>query len=197
MMRYPKALVLLLAAGSALSCKAGESKSAVSTSGNARSDVAQAAGPLDACALMLKADVDAAFAPRVFGDGEKGVGDVAGSATLAAVSGCTFSSPGASAKEMMTVSILARRAPDDQTGMTVAMAKDGAVQLNATPVDVPGLGEAAYWINLGSSTRPIIQLNVLKGKRLWLIFSATASPLGTDTALAGLAQVARAALGRL
>ena len=165
--------------------------------GRVRSNVVQSTGPLDACALMLKADVDAAFAPRVFGDGEKGVGDVAGSATLAAVSGCTFSSPGASAKEMMTVSILARRAPDDQTGMTVAMAKAGAVQLNATPVDVPGLGEAAYWINLGSSTRPIIQLNVLKGKRLWLIFSVTASPLGTDTALAGLTQVARAALGRL
>lgn len=197
MMRYPKALVLLLAACSALSCKAGESKSAVSTSGNAQSDVAPTAGPLDACALMLKADVDAAFAPRVFGDGEKGVGDVAGSATLAAVSGCTFVSRGASAKEMMTVSVLARRAPDDETGMTVAMAKDGAVKLNATPVDVPGLGDAAYWVNLGSSTRPIIQLNVLKGKRFWLIFSATASQLGTDTALAGLTQVARATLGRL
>jgi len=197
MMRYPKALVLLLAAGSALSCKAGESKSTVSTSGNAQSDVAQAAGPLDACALMLKADVDAAFAPRVFGDGEKGVGDVAGSATLAAVSGCSFSSPGASAKERLTVSILVRRAPDDKTGMTVAMAKDGAVKLNASPVDMPGLGDAAYWVNLGSSTRPIIQLNVLKGKRLWLIFSATASQLGTDTALAGLTQVARTTLGRL
>lgn len=197
MMRYPKALVLLLAACAALSCTAGESKTTVSTSGNAQSDVAQAAGPLDACALVLKTDVDAAFAPRLFGEGEKGVGDVAGSATLAAVSGCSFISRGASAKEMMTVSVLARRAPDDQTGMTVAMAKDGAVQLNATPVDVPGLGDGAYWINLGSSTRPIIQLNVLNGKRLWLIFSATASPLETDAALTGLTQVARATLGRL
>ncbi len=194
MLRYPNAVVLLLAAGTTLACAAGESKS---TPGNAESDVAQAAGPLNACALMLKGDVDAAFAPRVFGEGEKGVGDVAGSATLAAVSRCSFISRGASVKEMMTVSVLARRAPDDQTGMTVAMAKDGAVQLKATPIDVPGLGDAAYWVNLGSSTRPIIQLNVLKGKRLWLIFGATASPLDTDAALTGLTQVARATLGRL
>lgn len=197
MIRFKKPLVLLLAVCSACSGETKESKGNASTSSDARSDVAMTTGPLDACALMLKADVDAAFAPRVFGNGEQGLRNVAGTDRLATVSGCTFTSPGASVKEMMTISIVARRAPNDETGITVASAKAGAVKLNTTPVDVPGLGDAAYWINLGSSTRPIIELNVFRGKRLWLIFSATASKLGTDTALAGLTKVAEATLGRL
>jgi hypothetical protein len=153
-------------------------------------------GPLDACALMSKADVEAAFAPRLFGAGEPGRGNFAGTAKLASVSSCSFTSRGASLREMLTVSILARRAPSDQAGTTAAMAKAGAVQLHATPVDVSGLGDAAYWVNLGSARRPIIQLNVLKGKRLWLIFSASAATLGTDAALASLTKVAKATLAR-
>jgi hypothetical protein len=196
-MRNTKVLVLLVAACSASSGEKMESKGGTPGSRDAPSDVAQTTGPLDACALMRKADVEAAFAPRLFGNGEPGRGDVAGTAKLATVSGCTFTSRGASVREMMTVSILARRAPNDEAGVTVASAKDGAVKLNTTPVDVPGLGDAAYWVNLGSSTRPIIQLNVLKGRRLWLIFGATASTLGTDAALAGLTTVAKATLRRL
>lgn len=158
---------------------------------------AQTIGPLDACALLLKADVDAAFAPRVFGNGEKGQGDIVGTARLATVSSCTFTSRGASSRELLTVSLLARRAPSDPTSVSIATAKAGAVTLNATPIDVPGLGTAAYWVNLGSSNRPIIQLNVLKDRRLWLILSASALKLEIDTALAGLTQAAKAALARL
>ena len=98
---------------------------------------------------------------------------------------------------MLTVSLLARRAPSDPMGITVEVAKAGAVTLHQTPVDVPGLGNAAYWVNFGSSTRPNIQLNVLKGRRLWLIFSASGSKLETDAALAGLTKMAKATLGRL
>ncbi len=178
MLRSRKALVLLVAVCSAFS--SGVRKS---------SD--------DACTLVLKSDVDAAFAPRVFANGEKGRGDFAGTAKLASVSGCTFTSRGASLRELLTVSILVRRAPSDQSGVTVASAKDGAAKLNAKPVDVPGLGDAAYWVNLGSTTRPIIQLNVFKGKRLWIVYSATGSKLGPETALAGLTKIARVSLGRL
>jgi len=195
--RCKKALVLLVAVCLACSGETKESQGKTSTSSDARREVAMTAPPLDACVLMLKADVDAAFAPRVFENGEKGRGNFAGTDKLAAVSGCTFTSPVASVKEMMTISIVARRAPNDQGGVTVASAKAGAVKLNTTPVDVPGLGDAAYWINLGSSTRPVIELNVFKGKRLWLIFSATASKLDTYTALAGLTKMAEATLGRL
>ena len=189
MIRCKQVLGLMVAVCSAFS---GDS-----TFGGARSGGAQTTGPLDACALMLKADVDAAFAPRVFGNGEKGRGNIAGTAKLATVSGCTFTSRGASLKEMMTIRIVARRAPSDQAGITVASAKEGAVKLNTTPVDVPGLGDAAYWVNLGSSARPIVELNVFTGKRLWIIVGATAPQLGTDAALAGLTKVAKAALGRL
>ena len=177
MIRYGMAVVMLVASASIAASEA-------------------TSGPLDACALMLKADVDAAFAPRVFGAGEPGRGNFAGTAKLASVSSCSFTSRGASLREMLTVNILARRAPSDQTGMTLAIAKAGALQLHATPVDVPGLGDAAYWVNLGSARRPIIQLNVLKGKRLWLIFSASAATLGTDAALASLTRVAKVTLAR-
>ena len=165
--------------------------------GNATGVAAQTPGRLDACALMLKSDVDAAFAPRVFREGEKGRGDFAGTAKLATVASCTFTSRGASLRDLLTVGVLARRAPSDKGGVTVAAAKDGAVKLNMTPVDVPGLGNAAYWVNMGSSVRPIVQLNVLKGKRLWLVFSASASKLDTDAALSSLTKVATATLKRL
>jgi hypothetical protein len=182
---------------SACSGETKESPGMASTSREARSDVAPTRGGPDACALVLKADVDAAFAPRVFETGEVGRGNVAGTAKLASVSGCTFTSRGASVKEMMTVSLIARHAPNDQGGVTVATAKDGAAKLNATPVDVQGLGDAAYWINLGGSKRPVIELNVFKGQRLWLVFSASAATVGSDATLAGLTKVAETALGRL
>ena len=58
------------------------------------------------------------------------------------------------------------------------------------------MGDSAYWINLGSSSLPNIQLNVFKGQRVWFIFSATTWRLETDTALSGLTKVAEASLGR-
>lgn len=174
----------------------GATGSAVPVVGHSRRDVAQT-GPLDACTLLLKADVDAAFAPRVFGAGEKGPGNFAGTAKYAAVANCTYTSRGSGLRDLMTVGLLARRAADDKSGISVATAKNGAVTLKATPVDVKGLGDAAYWVNLGSAKRPIIQLNVLKGKRLWLIFSASAAGLNTDAALANLTTVAKATLARL
>jgi len=192
-----KTLVLLVAVCSALSGETTESKHSASTSGDDRSEVARTRGLADVCALILKADVDAAFAPRVFGNGEQGRGNVAGTAKLASVSSCIFTSRGATVREMMTVSVLARRAPNDKAAVTVAIAKGGAVKLNAAPVDVPGLGDAAYWVNLGSSTRPMIELNVFKGSRLWLVYSAMVPNGGADAALAGLTSLARATLGRL
>ncbi len=150
-----------------------------------------------ACMLTTKADVDAAFAPRVFILEPQTTPDIVGTGKLASVSKCTYASRGASIREMITVGVLVRQAPTDATGMTVAVAKDGAAKLNATPVDVPALGDAAYWINLGSATRPIVELNVFVGPRLWLVFSASAPTLGVDAAVADLRKVAETALARL
>jgi hypothetical protein len=165
--------------------------------GHARGAAGQSPAPLDACALMLKADADAAFAPRVFIEDAKAPGGFAGTAKLATVASCTYSSRGASLRDLLTVGILVRRAPNDKTGVTVAAAKDGAIKLNKTPVDVPGLGDAAYWVDLGSARRPVVSLNVFKGKRLWLVFSASAAGLNTETALVSLKTVAKATLARL
>lgn len=56
---------------------------------------------------------------------------------------------GREVQEIISVSLLARSAPSDATGTTVEQAKEGAVTLMTTPMDVAGLGDAAYWINIG------------------------------------------------
>ena len=103
---------------------------------------AHAADGMDPCKMMQKTDVEAAFAPRKFDDGSL-VQTMKGSAKLAAVSECIYTSKGTSIKETLSVSLLVRRAPTDATGMSPAQARAGAVTLKATPVDVSGLGEGA------------------------------------------------------
>lgn len=194
MIRVTKTVVLLLAASAACS---GDTKGtrAVASSSAAATDIGTAR-TLDACTLLLKADVDLVFAPRAFTLEPKDTPDTPGTGKIAAVSNCTFVSRGATMRETMTVNLLARRAPTDASGVTVAVAKSGAVQLKATPVDVPGLGDAAYWVNMGSASRPDIQLNVFTGRRVWLIFGASAAGLDADTAVQHLTQLAKAALTR-
>ena len=194
MIRGTKAVVLLLIITSACS---GDSKGARTAEASAATTLSQTARPFDACAFLLKADVDAAFAPRTFTLEPKGRPDIASTGQLAAVSTCTFASRGASVRDLLTVSLLARRAPSDASGVTVATAKSGAAQLKATPVDVTGLGDAAYWVNLGSANRPSIQLNVFKGPRVWLVFSASAGGLNVDATVEHLTKIAQAALARL
>ena len=151
-----------------------------------------AAPAWNACDMVQKADLDAAFAPRVFGAGTPGSKQAPGRATMAEVSTCTFTSAGASAKEKRTVGLLARRAPSDTTGVTPQAARAGALQLKATPVDVAGLGEGAYWVNLGSSSFPVVELNVFRGRREWLVFSASGKKLDVGAAVAGLTKLAKA-----
>jgi hypothetical protein len=152
---------------------------------------ALAAEDRDACAMLQKADVEVAFAPRKFDSGKPGFAMKA-SKTRAAVSSCTYTSKGATVKDMVTVGLNLRRATRDATGITPEAAKAGAVQLKAIPVDVAGLGEGAYWVNLGSS----VELNVFRGKREWLIFGSRAKRLDNDAVLAGLTKIAKATLAR-
>lgn len=152
---------------------------------------ALAAEDRDACAMLQKADVEVAFAPRKFDSGKPGFA-IKSTKTRAAVSSCTYTSRGATVKDMVTVTLGLRRAPSDATGITPEAAKVGAVQLKATPVDVAGLGNGAYWVNLGSS----VELNVFRGKREWLIFGSGAKRLDNDAVLAGLTKIAKATLAR-
>ena len=153
---------------------------------------ALAAQDWDACAMLLKADVEAAFAPRVFSPGTPGHDKPKSSPKLADVSSCTYSSPGAFAKDRLSATLLARRSPDDASGVTPQAAREGAIKLKGIPVDVAGLGEGAYWLNLGSSAFPVIQLNVFRGKREWFIFSISGRAIDSNAALAGLMKMAKA-----
>jgi hypothetical protein len=157
---------------------------------------ARAAPGWDACAMVQVAELDAAFAPRKFEAGVPGRKEVAGTATLATVSNCSFVSKGASAKERLTVSLLARRAPSDAAGVTPAAAREGAVQLKATPVAVGGLGEGAYWVNLGSASFPVVELNLFRGKREWLIFGASGRKLDLPATVASLTRLAQGSTAR-
>jgi len=145
----------------------------------------------DACAMMRPADLDAAFAPRKFEAGTPGQQQVAGTSTLAAVSTCTFVSRGATAKEKLTISLLARRAPSEATAVTPAAARAGALQLKASPTDVAGLGEGAYWVNLGSASFPVVELNLFRGKREWLILGTSGRRLDVKSTVEGLTKAAR------
>jgi len=156
---------------------------------------ALAADGRNACAMLQKTDVEAAFSPRKFDSGKPGL-ELKNSRTRAAVSSCTYTSRGAATKDMVTVSLEVQRAPSDATGTTPEAAKAGAVKLKSVPVDVPGLGNGAYWVNLGSNAFPVFELNVFRGKREWLVFSSGARTLNKSAILAGLTKIAKATLAR-
>ena len=142
--------------------------------------------------MLLKADVEAAFAPRVFTPGTPGHDKSDSSPNLADVSSCTYSSRGASAEDGLTVTLLARRSPEGASNVTPQTIKEGEIKLNGVPVDVPGLGEGAHWVNMVDSAFPTIRINVFRGKREWLIFSATTRAIDGNAALAGLTKMAKA-----
>jgi hypothetical protein len=150
----------------------------------------------DACTLLQQADVEVAFAPRKFVPGPPERAVVKPSAKLAAVSKCTFTSSGATAKDRITVSLVARRAPSDASGVRPQAAMAAARQLKATPLEVAGLGEGAYTVNLGSAAFPVLELNVFRGKRDWLVFGCAGIKLDSKVALAGLIKVANASAAR-
>lgn len=151
----------------------------------------------DACTVVSVSDVNAAFAPRVFVLDNSGPTAPKQSPKFAQVSNCSFVSKGASVRDMVVVTVMLRRAPSDETGITIKGMKEGAVKLGGTPVDVAGLGDSAYWIDLGGSTRSNRQLNVVKGKRIWLIVGEGGSKLSDAETITGLTKVAQAALGRI
>ena len=158
---------------------------------------ALAAEDWDACKMLLKADVDGAFAPRVFATGSPGHDKAPSSPKLSDVSSCTYSSAGASDKDRLTVTLLARRSPEGESKVTPQSIREGEIKLKGVPVNVPGLGGGAHWVNLVGSAPALIRLNVFRGKREWLVFSATSQTTDTDVAVTGLTQIAKAAVARM
>jgi hypothetical protein len=173
----PTVLVVYLGSGTPLAAFAGED--------------------WNACTMLQKSEIESAFAPRKFDAGTLAKQAVKSSAKLADVTSCTYTSQGATARDILTVSLLARRAPDDASGVTPNTAKIGAAQLKATTItELPVLGEGAYWVNLGSAVFPMLQINVFKGKREWLVFGVSGRKLDQAAALTALTQVAKATVKR-
>lgn len=160
---------------------------------------AAAQAPWDACQMLRQADVEAAFAPRKFDAGTLAKDVVKRTAKMAEVSTCTYVSAAASAKDVFTVTLIARRAPSDATGVTPAVARDAAAKINpkARPVDVDGLGAGAFWVDLGSSFMPTVELNVFRGARVWLVFGGGGRSVSQSAAAEGLKKVATATLPRV
>ena len=174
-------VVLVAGAYSAQSALAGASPGALKGPG--------------ACSLITSADVNAAFAPRIFEVDNSGPAQRR-STKYAEVSNCTFVSKGATIRDLATVTVSVRLAASDEYGVGIDKMKAGVVALKGTPVDVAGVGDGAFWVNLGSSARPIRQLTVAKGKRIWLTFGEGSPALSDAEAVERLTRLAKSGLGK-
>ena len=146
----------------------------------------------DACGVVTTSDVNAAFAPRVFVIDNSGPVAAKQSSKFARVSNCTFVSKGATVKDMLVVSVSLRVASSDANGVTVKVMKEGVVKLGGAPVDVPGLGDSAYWYTLGGRS-----LVVFKGKQILFTVSEHAPKRSDAEAITDLKKIAGAALAKL
>jgi hypothetical protein len=143
---------------------------------------------------MSKADVDAVFAPRSFEQGTASV--MPAKPKRAGVASCTYTSAAASPKDMLSLGLVVRQSAPGSKGVSMEAAKAGAVKLKATPVDVPGLADGAYWIDLGTQASPQYQLHVKLDTRYWLIFSSVGLRLEPNAAVQRLSTLAQTTLSR-
>ncbi len=155
-----------------------------------------AAFTLDSCALMKQADVQAVFSPRTFDQGTAGPPQP-GTAKLAAVATCTYTAQSSNPRDTLSVMLMTRRSPDGVKNVTIEAMKAGVVQLKGTPVDVPGLGDGAYWASMGTEAFPSYQLNVRVGERYWLALSTGGFKGDPQRTIQALTSLAKTVLPRL
>lgn len=158
-------------------------------------------GPaVDACTMISPADLADAFAPRTFVIDTSGPvsRNTAGTPKTNAITSCTYTS-GTTMRDMMTINVTLVTSPTDAAHASVEQMKKGvaALGLNATPVDITGLGDAAYWVNLGSRQRSSLALNVEHAPRQWLTIGESSADDSIDQSVARLVKIARKALDQL
>jgi hypothetical protein len=155
---------------------------------------------LDACALVLPQELADIFSGRSFVIDNSGptARNQPGGASRNMTTSCTFVSAGASVQEMMVVSLLVTVAPNDGAQQTIEAMKAGVVQLGlgAEPTDIPGLGDGAYWVNLGGQ-RTAVTVNVKHDPRIWLAVSESSRGQEVSMTVGHLGDVARRVLSRL
>ena len=192
----------------ALTACAGEAKNEqelgggdkASTAAATAGDAGDRSATTDACVLITAEDLATVFAPRAFTVDTSGPTprNRPGKAKQAAVTTCTFVSAGATLRDLMSITVMVRTTPEGTPHPTVDEMKKGAISLGlgAKPVDVSGLGDGAYWVNLGSAQRSAVAVNVDHGARHWLTVSESSSGANVDETAAQLTKLAAIALGR-
>jgi hypothetical protein len=155
----------------------------------------------DACELITTAELATVFAPRTFAVDTSGPvpRNRVGKANQNSTTSCTFSSAHTSVRDLVTVTVMVVTSPSDAAQRTVDQMKKGVMSLglNAKPVDVTGLGDGAYWVNLGSTRRSAFALNVKNGARRWLTVGESSSGERDEDTVARLTKLAELALAKL
>ncbi len=194
---------LLVACGGGTVEKSGANASpsaTVAASGNTDAGARGSAATADACKMISPADLAEAFAPRTFVVDTSGPvpHNRPGTAKTNAVTSCTYTS-GTTMRDMMTINLTVVTAPSDAAHATVEQMKKGvaALGLNATPVDIAGLGDAAYWVNLGSAQRSSLAVNVQRAPRQWLTIGESSAGDRVEESVERLTKIARKALEQL
>jgi hypothetical protein len=194
------ALLLAACAGEAKDgAKDGTRTAAVS--GEPAADAGARPDTRDACELVTTTELATVYAPRTFAVDTTGPvsRNRVGKANENSMTTCTFSSASASVRDLVTVTVMVVTSPSDAAQRTVDQMKTGVMSLglNAKPVDVAGLGDGAYWVNLGSTQRSAFALNVKDGARRWLTIGESSSGQRDEETLSRLTKLAGLALAKL
>ncbi len=193
------ALVLGLAAcGNPAPAPQGDKTPASDTAAATPSLTAEAP---DACTLVTTDELAAIFPTRSFTldnmPPEKR--NKPGGPRRNAVSSCTFISNGASIPDMMTVSVVLITAYSDEAQPSIEKMQSGlsTLGLKISHKTIEGLGDGAYWYNIGGNRRSGVVVNVMRNPRYWLAISESSSGQEEAATVSRLTEVTRHALGRL
>lgn len=197
MLKPASALSVLMLALAGCS-PADEGASAPGAPAPGPASAATAAAP-DACQLVAPAELAEIFSGRTF------VVDTSSPAPPPPsgpgrnmIATCTFVSEGASVADMMVLTLLVTIAPRDSAQASVEAMKTGVLSVSpgAQPADIPGLGDGAYWVNLGGQ-RSGVSVNVKHDPRTWLTVSESSSVQDVSLTVDRLTAIARGVLARL
>ena len=193
------ALVLSLAAcGNPAPAPQGDKTPASDTAAATPSPAAETP---DACTLVTTDELAAIFPTRSFTldnmPPEKR--NKPGGPRRNAVTSCTFISNGASIPDMMTVSVVLITAYSDKAQPSIERMQSGlsTLGLKISHKTIEGLGDGAYWYNIGGNSRSGVVLNVMRNPRYWLTISESSSGQDEPATVSRLTEVARQALARL
>lgn len=156
---------------------------------------------IDACDLLSPGELGEIFLSRVFTVNNEGPvpRNQPGGPNRSSVTSCTFVSDTVSPQDMLSITVVLSIAPSDARQPTTAAMKSGVTSLGigATPVDIAGLGDDAYWVNLGSDRRSAVAVNVRHEPRMWLTVSESSAGQEVQLTVERLTGLARRALARL